>query len=441
MHTGCHNHRLFLTVIAALSLFSLSAATAQPPSITWQERSVDYGRIMSQVRWTPVADSMPKRGGFFEKGTDYIGVPYSSVRTTGRTIGFDIFLKTFLAAVENPQSVLYTENLRGKVTNAECYYGKVCSTYTSYALQCGTQYPSWLHGPNARKGVIQIKPPSAQSAKVGDIIFRPPSRPGGGTHIELVTGITKGQNGKVTHVRVEESRPQTTWDTNYDVAGFAAHMRSNNRELYRINNLDAWRDENRADSFLFPNYEEDSVSPSINRVLLLDRGDWVPYRKDQAVKFNVMDRDSQGVEALVIKRGNEIVETIENPKKSVIERSYTICGDYTAHCVMKDGSTSAACEFSVCDLSFDTPGNRIPLNRALKIPFQSDNMNIIILRFVSHADRNTRYNLFVSDEDRRKGYVTAPASLMKNRGKMQVWLIGENRYGRLVKRQDLLLGN
>ena len=26
----------------------------------WREKSVQYGRIMSQVKWTPVADGMPK---------------------------------------------------------------------------------------------------------------------------------------------------------------------------------------------------------------------------------------------------------------------------------------------------------------------------------------------------------------------------------------------
>lgn len=108
----------------------------------WRKKSVQYGRITSQVKWTPVADGMLKRGGHFEKGKEYTGVPYSSVKSVGRYIDFDIFLKTFLAAVENFQSVLYTENLHGEVSNAECYYGKVFSSYTSYALQCGSWYVS-----------------------------------------------------------------------------------------------------------------------------------------------------------------------------------------------------------------------------------------------------------------------------------------------------------
>ena len=147
------------------------------------------------------------RSGPFEKGTQYTGVPYSSVKETGRYIGFDIYLKTFLAAVENPQSVLYTENLEGKVSNAECYYGKVCSSYTCYALQCGIWYLSRLHVPPFREGAEVIQPVSAQSALVGDLIFTPPKSIPGGSHIEIVTDVTRDNLGTVTHVRVEESRP------------------------------------------------------------------------------------------------------------------------------------------------------------------------------------------------------------------------------------------
>ena len=140
---------LGISLASSICLHCLSAAGETSPnnpgesnSTAWQEKAVEYARIMSRVKWTPVAGGMPMRGGYFEEGTEYTGVPYSSVKSVGRYIGFDIFLKTFLAAVENPHSVLYTENLYGEVKNAECYYGKVCSSYTSYALQCGIWYVS-----------------------------------------------------------------------------------------------------------------------------------------------------------------------------------------------------------------------------------------------------------------------------------------------------------
>jgi sporulation protein YlmC with PRC-barrel domain len=406
---------------------------------SWQEKSADYARIMSHVKWSPVADGMPKRGGHFEKGTEYTGVPYSSVKTVGRYIGFDIFLKTFLAAVENPESVLYTENLYGEVKNAECYYGKVCSSYTSYALQCGIWYVSRNHGPPYRKGVTLVEPQSAQSAGVGDVIYTPPAKPGGGSHVELVTGITRGSDGAVTHVRVEESRPQTTSNTNRTAAKFNEHIGVRGRELYRITDLDAWREGNRAESFLFPNYEEDSATPTINRVLLLDRGDWVPYHKGEAVKFNVMDRDGQGVKALVIKRGDTLLETINGPKRGVIERTFSTCGDYTAHCVMNDGSLSQACEFSFCDLDFGVPDENVSLGKSWEIDISSENMKVIILYFKSVTNSYEEHNVFVSEQQRQDGKVVIPADMVQSRGKMQVWLIGENRYGRLKKKQVVVL--
>jgi hypothetical protein len=361
------------------------------------------------------------------------------VKHVGRYIGFDIFLKTFLAAVQNPHSVLYTENLFGKVQNAECYYGKVCSSYTSYALRCGIWYVSKLHGPPYRDGVTVIEPQSAQSAKPGDIIYTPPATKNGGSHVELVTGITRDTDGRVTHVRVEESSPPTTKNTNRSARAFDAHISSRGRRLYRICDLDTWRGGNNAERFLFPNYEEDSATAEINRVLLLDRGDWVPYEKEQAVKINIMDKDELGVKALVIKRGNSVVEEISRPGKGVLERSFSTCGDYTAHCIMNDGSTSQACEFAICDLQFSLPAQAVSRDEPWEIEFTADNMNVIIAYLKSSTNAYDEHNVFVSEQDRQKGKVIVPAGLLQNNGAVQVWLIGENRYGRLKKRRDVVV--
>ena len=424
----------------------LAAETTSEPgeakrdgAATWQDKSVEYARIMSRVKWTPVADGMPRRGGHFTAGKEYTGVPYSSVKHVGRYIGFDIFLKTFLAAVENPESVLYTENLYGKVSNAECYYGKVCSSYTSYALQCGIWYVSKVHGPDSREGVTIVEVQSAQAAQPGDVIYTPPAKKNGGSHVELVTEVVQNEEGQVTHVRIEESRPQTTSNTLRDAKAFDAHLASRNRQLYRITDLDAWRGNNRAEAFLFPNYEDDSATPQINRVLLLDRGDWVPYHKGQPVKINIMDRDDQGIRALVIKRDGRVVEEISHPEKGVLDRSFNTCGNYTARCVMKDGSVSQACEFAVCQLDFSVPTAKVSRGKPWEIKITSDNMNAIIVYFKNSADGHDEHNVFITEEDRKAGKVTVPASVTRNADKMQVWLIGENQYGRLKKRRDILV--
>ena len=409
-------------------------------AISWQAKAVDYARIMSRVKWTPVAEGMPKRGGQFEAGKEYTGVPYSSVKAEGRYIGFDIYLKTFLAAVENPQSVLYTENLKGKVKNAECYYGKVCSSYTSYALQCGIWYVSRVHGPEHRDGIVHVEPQMARTARMGDVIFTPPATKSGGSHIEIVTEVTRDRDGNVTHVRIEESSPQTTRNTNRSAKAFNAHLAGRKRKLLRITDLNAWRGDNKAESFLFPNYEEDSATPEINRVLLLDRGDWVPYFKGQPVKFNVMDRDARGVRTLVIKRGKQVVEEIPLSGRGVVERKFSECGDYTAHCVLEDSSLSAACEFAVCHLDFTAPDEKVPLAESWELQLTSDNMKPIIAHLNSGHNSYGHHNVFITDEDRRNGRVVIPAGLIRDKGQIQIWLIGENRYGRLKKRRDVFVG-
>jgi hypothetical protein len=412
--------------------------TAAP---SWQERAAAHARIFSQVKWTPVTDTMPnRRGGFFETGKEYTGVPYSSVRSEGRYIGFDIGLRTFLAAVENPLSVLYTENLTGKVANAAAYYGSVCSAYTSYALQCGIWEVSRRYGPGISEGIVLVEPQSAQAAQVGDVIYTPHATETSGSHVEMVTAVTRDPQGRVTSVRVDESRPPTTQSTDRSAENFDQHLATRNKQLFRVTDHDAWRGTNRAEPLRFPDYASDATTPTINRALLLDLGDWVPYQKGTPVKFHVMDRDQLGAKTLVIRRGGELVEEIALGGPGVHERTFTSCGDYTARVVHRDGSQSQACEFAVCDLDLRLPGDSVSMSREWNIEFASANMDVIAVYLWNSADSYGRHPIFLSAEQRKSGSLTVPAGLLKKPGTLQVWLIGEHPLGRLKLRKDIPLG-
>jgi hypothetical protein len=430
--------RLRLVALLCVSSPALGQSGAASPS--WQELAVAQARILSQVKWAPVADTMPNRkGGYFEKGKEYTGVPYSSVRSEGRYIGFDIGLRTFLAAVENPLSVLYTENLNGKVSNAATYYGSVCSAYTSYALGCGIWEVSRRHGPEISEGIVLVEPQSADGALVGDVIYTPYATETSGSHVEMVTAITRDKEGRVTSVRIEESRPPTTATTDRSAEKFNAHLATRHKQLFRVTDRDAWRGSNRAEPLRFPNYESDATTPTINRALLLDLGDWVPYQKGKAVKFHVMDRDKRGVKTLVIQRSGKVAEEIALEGPGMHERTFTTCGDYTAHVVHHDGSQSQACEFSVCDLDLRLPGGSVPLAGGWKVEFTSENMNVIAVYLWNSTDSYGRHPLFLTEEQRKSGSLTIPAGLLKKPGTLQVWLIGEHKLGRLKLRKDIPL--
>ena len=434
--------RLLLQACFASMLLLPAASHGQDkpaPSAIWQQRAAAQARLLSQVKWTPVADTMPNRkGGYFQAGKENIGVPYSSVRSEGRYIGFDIGLRTFLAAVENPRSVLYTENLTGKVDNAAGYYGSVCSAYTSYALGCGIWEVSRRYGPQISAGIRLVDHQSADEAQVGDVIYTPHATETSGSHVEIITAVTKDSVGKVISVRVEESRPPTTATTERSAAAFNAHLASRNKQLFRITDREAWRGSNRSEALLFPKYEADAVKPTINRALLLDLGDWVPYQKGQPVKFNVMDRDLRGVKLLLIRRGDIVVEEIALTAPGLHERTFDTCGDYTAQVIHADGKPSQACEFAVCDLQLTLPKDKAPMKGNWQAHFTTENIKPIIIYLWNDADSYCRHPLFLTDEQRRTGSLAIPTDLLKKPGKLQIWLIGEQKLGRLKLRKDIL---
>jgi hypothetical protein len=435
-----HHALLLAFAIATQALAEQAAVPSGSASQTWQERAAAHARILSRVKWSPVADTLPNRkGGFFEKGKEYTGVPYSSVRSEGRYIGFDIALRTFLAAVENPRSVLYTENLTGKVPNAAAFYGSVCSAYTSYALGCGIPEVSRRYGPEISQGIVLVEPQAARGAQVGDVIYTPHATETSGSHVEIVTAVARDEKGRVTSIRVEESAPPTTRITDRSAAKFDAHLASKNKHLFRVTDLDAWRGDNRAEQMRFPNFELDAIPPSINRSLLLDLGDWVPYQKATPVKFNVMDRDQRGVKTLVIRRGGQVVEEVALAGPGLHERRFEVCGDYTAHVIHTDGTTSQSCEFAVCDLDLRLPGGSVTLDKEWSLDFRSENMDIIAIHLWNSDDGYGRHSIFLTPEQRATGTCTIPAGLVKKPGKLQVWLIGEHKLGRLKLRKDIPL--
>jgi hypothetical protein len=66
-------------------------------------------------------------------------------------------------------------------------------------------------------------------------------------------------------------------------------------------------------------------------------------------------------------------------------------------------------------------------------------MQVIAVYLSSQSDSYGRHPLFVSEEERRAGAFSVPAGLLKKPGIVEVWLIGENQFGRLKVRKDIVL--
>ena len=111
----------------------------------------------------------------------------------------------------------------------------------------------------------------------------------------------------------------------------------------------------------------------------------------------------------------------------------------TAQCVMSDGSLSQACEFSVCDLDFSLPVEAPARSKSWEIKFTARNLSVIALKLMSPKPPYGRYHVWLTEQDRRRGKVAVPADLIRDTGLVRVWLIGENKYGRLIRQQEVVI--
>lgn len=108
-------------------------ATKDKPR-TWGQRNViERAKQMSQIVFTTT--NTLSGNGLPSAGNSQTGLPYSHALVHDKIIGINVSFHTFMTAVHNPKSILYTvalDDIEGWA--ADTYYGVVCSTFTAYAL-------------------------------------------------------------------------------------------------------------------------------------------------------------------------------------------------------------------------------------------------------------------------------------------------------------------
>lgn len=186
-----------------------ATGTALARYASWgQSNAIESAKHMLNIKWTPVAATMPNHDGFFEM-TEQTGLPYSSVRDSDKTVGLNVSFKTFMTAVRDPRSVLYTR--RSNSSNATTYYGAVCSSVLNYALRIGLNLTNYFLTESDLFETIPM-----QSIRPGDMLATD-------GHVAMVGDVTRDKWGRVTGVVVlEEWRPNGRTATYTSWAQFIA---------------------------------------------------------------------------------------------------------------------------------------------------------------------------------------------------------------------------
>lgn len=231
------------------------------------------------IQWTPKG-YIPKTTVYIP-GKTYKGIPYSSAKELDKFVGQEVSFYTFISAVNNPRSVLYTESISEPPyhgMNCTAYYGTVCSMSVNWAL--GIDAPFASNSYKKQSFMKRITDNDISLIEAGDVLASE-------GHSIMITGYEKEQ-GIVSKVHYFENSSFKT------VSGkeFFEYWQKGHFVLYRYRNM--------ADNAFIP-----MDIPSDNQPVCVSRGDRSIYKVGEDVTVNIL---REGYKTIHIYRDSELID-------------------------------------------------------------------------------------------------------------------------------------
>ena len=293
------NMKFFYRYLVNLILLGLLTGCKNPIEFNYLENQLmdivvdtsyfDYGKgvanalkkaqQISRIKWIPKGGNIPKFGDdeWFYEGHVYSGLPYSSVKEINTYVCRNVSFYTFMSAVNNPKSRLYTVNLTKPPyhsTSSATYYGISCSQAVNYALGIDGPY-ACKHYPDI--GFYNVEPQNIESIKICDVLWNT-------GHTMMVYDIDRdSQAGTVKAVTIFEVNTIKKYSKSEFLAKWAEGKYTLMRYKYLGGNLNY-----EPTPFVLVS-DETAQEVVLNSDLCPDKGDRTCYRTDETVIFNVFN--------------------------------------------------------------------------------------------------------------------------------------------------------
>lgn len=251
-----------------------------------QLNAVNTALQQCRIKWTTTNSGMPSAQN---SGMTKTGLPYSSASMEDGYIGISVSIYTFMCAVKNPNSVLYTEESKG-YTGTD-YYGTVCTTVPSSAwnLPCivTTRAFPYFEGVTKKPNFIDLQ--------LGDMILS-------STHAKFITGIIKDEYGRIAYVKASESTLGGCIENAYISFASFKSTYSGVYQAYSFNNL-AYVDNYEAIPWV--QLMDESATEPVYPDLMSQFGDKVTRKYGTDINITVLDNTGYSSIA-VYKDGTQI---------------------------------------------------------------------------------------------------------------------------------------
>ena len=386
---------------------------------------------MVEFEWTPVK-LLPAGNYFGELNGDtrwgYVnmlpwrpqkGLIYSSARKSEGFIGYNISFETFVTALANPNSVLYTRSEAEENRDMKSYYGVVCSLFASYVFDLPFRRPCarWPSAP----GITQVDTTELEALELCDIVLNP------NLHIMVITDIQRDVNGKVHYVSISESTTPKCIETTYTPEQLRKCYLENNYKVFR--NAKVHEVKYTPSPYVRVPGDPEMICPAVNSALLPDRGNKANYELGDSVELTVFD--SKWAE-VVISGAETYVLPVQDGKVSFLPKK---AGFYTAYCG-RSGEQSVPVEFGVASIGLNLDKNVCTEGEKISVSFTPAAGEDEFLGWIvnSMGDNYRQGKYFNEEQKTKKQFLLDTAekepvldTLLP--GEYYIFVLAKNKYG------------
>lgn len=359
--------------------------------------------LMASMKWTPLRP-IPKRNGFFEPNVTVTGAPYSSVKEINTYLFQDVSYHTFMTAVHNPNSVLYTENISRPPyhgLNCATYYGAVCSSSIMWAY--GIEIPYFASQIITLPGFSEIEHQVIDSLKICDVIWKT-------GHVQMIYDMEYKAD---TLYRIKA----------FETSGDNAHIKSYKKEKF----FKMWNDGGyvayRYDKLIASNKPavfQGWESIAHNEYLCPSKGDKSVYRTTDTVTINILDSTYNQI--LLVKEATLVASDDYSGK---IHQYHNLQPGIYDVFLQRGEERTASVSFEIINTEVSYSANDD--DNTINIYFQSSAMP----NYAAICDLygNARY-FPISDYDRWRGFITVKRST--NPAYKYCKVIFKGKYGSII---------
>lgn len=394
-YRGCES---YLKFTAEAAVKEPSVLTADLPAHQGMQNALWNMEQLVKITYRPKA-TVPQKVRDYPADVSHKGMVYSSTRIEQTYVPNNVSFHTFMTAVQNPNSYLYTVDLERDYgnKNGKTYYGAVCSTACAHALNIVPNYTTyqWTEIPD----MVPLERQDLRDIQLCDTIV-------GEGHIVMVTEILRDVFGRIVQVSVSEASGSDVHVTKYTFSAFVERFPADKQTYCRYAKL---AEVTYTPSDYVAVGKEEKQTVTYNTHLIPRKGDRANWRTEETVVLDVLKQDS--FTHVELYKDGERVEL--RPIAAVIELTeelYHTPGMYQAR-LIREGTAecSAVCSWYVTDAA--SVAELYQDTRHVKISFSATNAEPLYVQWMNGTTNATIHITPLTQQHLADGYgIFAPAT-------------------------------